>query len=121
MAGAAVAAAPTMETAWVALGQAWKVAGRNGEAERAYREAIRLNGRSALARMGLGELLLAAGDPESALCEYGVALQRSPALPALWVSMGHALACMEKNAEALESYEKALSFAPRAAEAEFGC
>jgi Flp pilus assembly protein TadD len=28
MAGAAVAAAPTMETAWVALGQAWKVAGR---------------------------------------------------------------------------------------------
>ena len=121
MAGAAVAAAPTMETAWVALGQAWKVAGRNGEAERAYREAIRLNGRSALARMGLGELLLAAGDPESALCEYGVALQRSPALPALWVSMGHALACMEKNAEALESYEKALSFVPRAAEAEFAC
>lgn len=121
MAGAAVAAAPTMETAWVALGQAWKVAGQNAKAEQAYREAIRLNGRTILARMGLGDLLLAAGEPESALREYGVALQRSPAMPALLVSMGHALACMGRNAEALESYEKALSVAPRAAEVEFAC
>ena len=61
MAGAAVAAAPKMGVAWVALGQALKAAGRNEEAERAYGEAIRRDGMNALARMGLGELKLPPG------------------------------------------------------------
>ena len=64
MATAAVTAAPEMGTAWVALGQALKAAGRSGEAERAYEQAIRRDGMNALARMGLGELKIATGRPE---------------------------------------------------------
>ena len=54
MARAALATAPKMGTAWVALGQALKAAGRRDEAERAYLHAISLDGMDALARMGLG-------------------------------------------------------------------
>ena len=59
MAQAALAVAPRMGTAWVALGQALKGAGRNEEAGRAYAEAIGLDGMNSLAHMGLGELMLA--------------------------------------------------------------
>src|ERR1039458_7848565 len=44
MAAAGVAAAPEMGAAWVALGQALKASNRLDEAERAYAEAIRLDG-----------------------------------------------------------------------------
>jgi Flp pilus assembly protein TadD len=50
MAEAAVAAAPRMGAAWVTLGQALKGANRNPEAERAYAEAIRMDGMDVLAR-----------------------------------------------------------------------
>ena len=58
-----VLAAPEMGNAWVALGQALKAAGRGDEAGSAYHRAIRHEGMNALARMGLGELSLAAGRP----------------------------------------------------------
>jgi len=119
MAQAAVTAAPTMENAWVTLGQALKATGQHEEAEQAYREAIRLGGSNALARMGLGELRLASGRPEEALQEYTLALQRHPTMAPAHLGMGHALACLKRNMEALECYERALVFAPRAAEAEF--
>ena len=67
MAEAAVAAAPEMVAAWVALGQALKAAGRNEDAERAYSAGHSPRRRNALARMGLGELKLATGRPEEAM------------------------------------------------------
>jgi tetratricopeptide (TPR) repeat protein len=120
MAAAAVNAAPGNGSAWVALGQGLKSAGRAGEAEQAYREAIRRDGLNPLARLGLGELRLAGGEPEGALGEYDLALQRRPGMAAAHLGRGHALASMGKNAEALACYEQVLAFAPRMAEAEFG-
>ncbi|MGB8031210.1 MAG: tetratricopeptide repeat protein [Terracidiphilus sp.] len=119
MAGAGVAAAPKMGAAWVVLGQALKAAERMEEAERAYAEAIRLDGMDALARMGQGELRIAAGRPGEAIREFELALQRRPALVAAHVGLGNALALTGRNEEALERYEAALALRPRLPEGEF--
>jgi tetratricopeptide (TPR) repeat protein len=119
MARAAVAAAPRMVTAWVALGQALKAADRNDEAERAYIHATSLDGMSALARMGLGELRLTENRPQEAIREFELALSSRPALSAALMGLGNALAMMGHNEEALEYYEKVLAHRPQLPEAEF--
>jgi tetratricopeptide (TPR) repeat protein len=119
MASAAVASAPDLVEAWVALGQALKAAERHEEAGKAYERAIRLDGMNALARLGLGELKIAAGRPEEAVAEFELALKRKPALIAAHLGLGNALACMARNEEALERYEAALALRPRLAEGEF--
>ncbi|MGA2084969.1 MAG: tetratricopeptide repeat protein [Terracidiphilus sp.] len=119
MATAAVTAAPEMGTAWVALGQALKAAGRSDEAERAYEQAFRRDGMNALARMGLGELKIATGHPEEAVREFDLALRRQPALALAHLGLGNALAAMGHNEQALERYEQALALRPRLPEAEF--
>jgi tetratricopeptide (TPR) repeat protein len=80
MAQAAVAAAPELITTWTALGQALSAANLSDEAERAYDQAIRLDGTNALARMGLGELKIAAGRAGEAVREFELALRNQPAL-----------------------------------------
>jgi tetratricopeptide (TPR) repeat protein len=119
MASAGVAAAPGMGTAWVALGQALKAAGRNQEAERAYRQAIRLDGMNPLAHLGLGELKLASELPEEAVQEFELALRRQPSLAGACLGWGNALALMGQNEDALARYEQALVLQPRLPEAEF--
>lgn len=119
MAAAGVAAAPTMGAAWVALGQALKAAERMEEAERAYAEAIRLDGMDPLARMGLGELKIACGRPRDAAREFELALERRPAMVAAHLGLGNALALVGRMEEALERYEAALALRPRLPEAEF--
>ena len=119
MASAAVAVAPEVGVAWVALGQSLKAAERCGEAEQAYREAIRLDGMDALARIGLGELMMATGRARDAIAEFELALRKHPALVAAHVGLGHALAFLGRNAEALERYGKALALRPKLSEGEF--
>ena len=119
VAEAAVAAAPEMVTAWVALGQALKAAGRNADAERVYGHTIRLDSMNALACMGLGELMLATGRPEEAIGEFDLALRRRAALVPALMGMGHALATMGRNQEALERYQQTLVLRPQLPEAEF--
>jgi tetratricopeptide (TPR) repeat protein len=119
MARAAVAVAPAMGVAWVMLGQALRSCGSGEEAERAYGEAIRLDGMNALARVGLGELRMAKGQPEQALREFDLALRRQPAMASAHMGLGHALACLGRDAEALQRYELALAFQPRMPEGEF--
>jgi tetratricopeptide (TPR) repeat protein len=119
MARAAVAYAPRMITAWVALGQALKAADRNDEAERAYIHAISLDGMNALARMGLGELMLATGRPQEAMSEFDLALGRQPTLVAALMGLGNALASLGRNEEALARYQQAMAICPRLPEAEF--
>ena len=119
MAEAAVAVAPEMGVAWVALGQALKADRRSSEAERAYGEAIRLDGMNALARTGLGELKIATGRPEEAAREFELALKRQPALAPAQLGLGNALALMGQNEQALEHYEQALALRPCLPEAEF--
>ena len=119
MATAGVKAAPGLVTAWVTLGQALKAASQNVEAERAYTQALRLDGANALAHMGLGELKLANEQAEEAVQEFASALRRQPDLAGALLGMGNALALMERDAEALEKYEQALALRPRLPEAEF--
>jgi len=119
MASAAVASAPESLAAWIALGQALKAAARHEEAEKAYRQAIRLDGMNALARLGLGELKIAAGRPQEAVANFELALKRRPTLIAAHLGLGNALACMGRNEEALARYEAALALRPRLAEGEF--
>lgn len=119
MAEAAVALAPEMVTAWVALGQALKAADRNAEAERAYGEAIRRDGMNPLARMGLGELRLATSRPEEAAKEFELALKRQPTLAPAQLGLGNSLALMGRNEEALERYEQVIASRPSLPEAEF--
>jgi tetratricopeptide (TPR) repeat protein len=119
MAQAAVAAAPRMGAAWVALGQAQKAAGRSDEAERAYLQAISLDGMNALARIGLGELMLATGRSLDAIREFELAIRRHPTPIAAPMGLGNALASLGRNQEALDCYELALALRPRLPEAEF--
>ena len=119
MAAAAVTAAPEMGAAWVALGQALKASDRMDEAERAYAEAIRLDGMDVLARMGLGELKIATGRASEAVREFELAMQRRPALVAAHLGLGNALALTGQNEEALKRYEAALALRPRLPEGEF--
>jgi tetratricopeptide (TPR) repeat protein len=119
MASAAVEVAPGMGTAWVALGQALKSSGKIEDAEKAYAQAIRLDGMNELARLGLGELKIGTDRPEEAIVEFELALLRKPALVAAHLGLGNALAVTGRFEEALERYQKALAFRPRLPEAEF--
>jgi tetratricopeptide (TPR) repeat protein len=119
MASAAVAARPGMCLAWVALGQALKATGRLDPAERAYVEAIRVDGMNELARLGLGELKVSSGRPEEAAVEFELALRRQPGLVAARLGLGNALAVQSRFAEAFDCYEQALALRPRLPEAEF--
>jgi len=119
MATAALYAAPEMGNGWVALGQALKAGGRNDDAERAYRQAIHLDGMNSLARMGLGELKIATGRAQEAAGEFELALKRDPGLVGAELGMGNALAVMGRNEEALKSYERALGLRPGLPEGEF--
>ena len=119
MAKAAVAAAPELGAAWVTLGHALRTATRTEEAERAFGEAVRLDGMDSAARTGLAELRLATGRPEEAIKEYELALRREPTLVAAHLGLGHAQVWMERYDAALESYERALTLCPRLPEGEF--
>ncbi len=117
---AAVSAAPRMGAAWVALGQALHAVNRTEEAERAYGQAC-CYGMDALARLGLGELRIAAGRAQEALQEFELALCRQPLLVAAHIGAGNALAMMLRNEEALARYEQALALRPMLPEANFAC
>ena len=119
MASAAVSVAPTMSPAWIALAQALKSVNRKQESEQAYQQAIRLDGMDALARIGLGELHLAASHSEEAAHEFELALRRQPANAAAHLGLGNALALAGRNEEALAEYGRAIDLRPQQPEAEF--
>ena len=119
MAEAALAVAPEMVVAWVALGQALKADGRHEEAERTYGEAIRRDNRNALARMGLGELKLSTGCAGEAVREFELALRHKPSLASARLGMGNAYAFMGRDEEALDQYNQTLAMKPRLPEADF--
>jgi tetratricopeptide (TPR) repeat protein len=119
MAAAAVRAAPAMGLAWVALGQALAADRRLEQAERAYMEALCLDGENPLARLGLGELSIAAGQPAEAIAHFELALRRRPGLVPAHLSLGHALAMLSRFQEAFERYQQVLVLRPHLPEAEF--
>jgi tetratricopeptide (TPR) repeat protein len=119
MAAAAVAAAPELVAARIALGQALKATERYEEAAKAYGEALGLDGANALTREALGELKIAWGRPEEAIAEFEQAIARQPGMVAAHLGLGNALCLLSRNEEALKRYEAALELRPRQAECEF--
>ena len=119
MADAAVAVAPGMGPAWLALGQTLRATGRSAEAEKAYEGAIGLDGMDALARLGLGEMRIASGRAEEAAHEFELALLRQPGLVGAHLGLGNALALAGRNEEALVRYYQALALRPHLPEAEY--
>jgi tetratricopeptide (TPR) repeat protein len=119
MALAATNAAPRLCAAWIALGQAYRAGERYADAAQAYECAIRIGGLDALARLGLGELRIAAGEAEEAINEFERALKRQPTLVAAQLGIGNALAMLGRNEQALVRYQAALSLRPRLPEGEF--
>ena len=117
MAQTAAAEAPSMVSAWVALGQAFKAAHRSNEAETAYQQALRLEGMNALARMGLGELKLAIGQPEAAIWEFGLAVRRQPTLVSAYLGLGNALAVISKQLRFAQTCLKENSLQPSSSHA----
>jgi tetratricopeptide (TPR) repeat protein len=73
----------------------------------------------ALARLGLGELRIAAGRAEEAAREFELALRRQPLLASAQLGLGNALALAGRNEEALARYEQALAVHPRMPEGEY--
>lgn len=119
MAKAAVAAAPRMAAAWIVFGQALRATRHTKEAQQAYEAALHLDGASALARVGLGELKIAEGKPADAIVDFEAVLVRDPNLMAARMGMGHALACLDRFDEALVHYEAVAALHPLLPEAEF--
>lgn len=116
MARAAVAIAPAMNRAWVALGQALRAEHRDTEAEEAYEAALRIDGLDPLARLGLGELKLAAGRAGEAIGEFELALRRDPALVSAYLGMSNALVFLKRYDEASEYYDRASQLRPQRSE-----
>lgn len=119
MAAAAVAAAPGARCAWIALGEALAAASKFDEAERAYEQALRIDGTDPLLRVALGELKIACGRAEEAIAEFKLALARRPAWAAAHLGLGNAQARLDRFDASLASYEIAMQLAPRSAEAQF--
>ena len=104
----------------VLLGQARALhqAGRLPEAERLYRDVLRVRPRSAEALHGLGVLALQAGHPLPATELIAQALVISPGDADAHANLGVAWLSAGRPAEALASVDRALALAPANAQAQ---
>lgn len=86
--------------------------GRDEEAERLLRKAVRLSPRDAACRNALGLCLLKLGRPQQALEEFDRVLGLQPSVAFAHVNRGNALNALRAIDAARESYERALSLEP---------
>src|SRR5206468_217506 len=120
-----------------ARAQRWASRGRYGEAEAAYREALRLAPDDVPARLGLGlclrrqrrpadavavlrEALRRQRRPAEAEALHREAVQRAPSLPAAQLDLAAALFEQGKFPEAAAAYSEALRIRPDDAKAHLG-
>lgn len=96
------------------------VAGRLGEAEAGYREALRLGPGNATALHRLGILYLQGGRAQAALDAFRQALARDPAAWRTRCGEGRALAALGRPGEAVQAFRSALAAGPDALEARLG-
>ena len=119
MARSATALFPHLISAWITLGQSLKASGQLAEAEHAYTQALRLDGASAFAHTGLGELKLLTGPTSEAILHFRIALRADPASISARVGLGNAFAAIVRYADALAEYDRALALRRNLPEAEF--
>jgi tetratricopeptide (TPR) repeat protein len=86
--------------------------GRDEEAERLLRKAVRLAPRDTGCRNALGLCLLKLGRPRQALEEFDRVLAQQPTLAFAHVNRGHALSGLQEVNAAKECYERALAHDP---------
>lgn len=78
--------------------------GRRAEAERGYREAVRLKPDYAQGYINLGLMQAARGDHRQALVEFDRALAVDPGSYAAWYGRGEALQELSRTKEAVQAY-----------------
>jgi tetratricopeptide (TPR) repeat protein len=86
--------------------------GRDGEAERLLRKAVRLAPRDTACRNALGLCLLKLGRPRQALEEFDRVLGLQPTLAFAHVNRGNALSALQDVRAAKDCYERALVHDP---------
>jgi tetratricopeptide (TPR) repeat protein len=65
----------------------------------------------------LGAIRLRMGDYDAAVADFALALDRDPSLARVWVSYGHALRTVGRQAESVAAYRRSLSLNPTLGEA----
>ena len=92
-------------------------AGRQKEAETAYRRILRQRPRDPDAMHYLGLLTFQRGDPENAIRMIRDSLEVAPGNPHAWINLGNVLMARGTPADAQRAYERALELAPDSVEA----
>lgn len=115
----AVAAAPTVGTAHMNLGNALRRLGRLPEAVASLERATQLDPGSALARYNLGNALSDLGQLAAAARAFSDALARDPSLVAARSNLGSVLLRQAANAEALDCFQRVLAADPEFPHAQF--
>jgi len=93
--------------------------GKLAEAEKHYREAIRLRFDSEDAHYDYGNMLVKAGRLDEAIAQYRQALQLKPADPEAWNNLGVVLYQEHRTDEAIACFHEALRYQPGFADAHF--
>jgi tetratricopeptide (TPR) repeat protein len=91
-----------------------------GEPQAALAELERLLGQAPGCGLFLslrGAARLDIGDYAAAMADFTAALEQDPDQPRLWLSLGHALRTVGRQAESVEAYRRSLALAPTLGEA----
>ncbi len=105
-------AAPTRGDLNLTYGNALQAIGNVGDAEKAYREAIALNPKSAEAHNNLGWALIKDGLYEDSVREARKAIEIKPNLTDAHLTLGAALLRMGQVDEAIAEYRVAIIYSP---------
>jgi serine/threonine-protein kinase len=111
-AGRALALDSTVAEARVALASANLQLGRYAEAERAFRDAIRVAPRYPTAHHWYGTLLWTVGRTQESVEQYSMARDLDPLSPIISANLGIALARLGRRDEAIASAHRAIELAP---------
>ena len=105
--------------ALVALGNAYQVAGRRGDAMRTFKRLLALDPRSGLAHQNIGIAQLEAKDYAAAEASLRRAVDLDPSLAGASTALGVVLASTGRRVEAIEAWKRAVSLDDRAFDALF--
>lgn len=99
------------------LGVLCALAGRNAEAEKAYRKAVEVDPKDALAWSNLGSVLGAAGRKAEAEDAWRRAVEADPKHAVAWTNLGNLFSEMGRSEEAEKAHRKAVRLDPKLAPA----
>jgi tetratricopeptide (TPR) repeat protein len=115
---AATRTAPKSAQAWISLGDALMDSRRFSEAIDAYKKGLELDPKNVHARVDLGTCYRGTGQFDKAVEEYRNALKIDPSFPNGHRNLGVVLAYdLQRNKEAIKSFQKYLELAPNAPDA----